>query len=43
MERGEEISEEGLTNDENMVVLVSCWPPGKDLRRIAVEANEVVK
>ena len=43
LERGEEISEDGLTNDENMVVLISCWPPGKDLRRIAVEANEVVK
>ncbi len=43
LEKGEEISEEGLTNDENMLVLVSCWPPGKDLRRIAVEANKVVK
>src|SRR4030042_4322751 len=31
LERGEEISEDGLTNDENMVVLISCWPPGKDL------------
>jgi len=43
LERGEEISQKGLTNEENMVVLVSCWPPGKDLRRIAVEANQVVK
>jgi len=41
LERGEEISQEGLTNDENMLVLVSCWPPGKDLRRIAVEAKVV--
>ena len=43
LERGEEISQDGLTNNENMVVLISCWPPGKDLRRIAVEAKEVVK
>ena len=43
LERGEELSQDGLTNNENMVVLISCWPPGKDLRRIAVEAKEVVK
>ncbi len=27
-----------LTNDEKMLILLSCWPPGKDLYRIAVEA-----
>ncbi|MBL7142055.1 MAG: sortase [Candidatus Pacebacteria bacterium] len=42
LERGEELSQEGLTNDENMLILISCWPPGRDLRRIAVEA-EIVK
>ena len=41
LERGEELSQDGLTNDENMLVLISCWPPGQDLRRIAVEANMV--
>ncbi|MBM3257861.1 MAG: sortase [Candidatus Nealsonbacteria bacterium] len=41
LERGEKISQDGLTNNENMLVLISCWPPGKDLRRIAVEANMV--
>jgi len=38
LERGEEISSD-LTNNNNVVVLISCWPPGKDLRRIAVEAE----
>jgi len=28
-----------LTNSDNMLVLISCWPPGKDIRRIAVEAK----
>jgi sortase A len=38
LEKGEEVSQQGLTNNENMLVLISCWPPGKDIRRIAVEA-----
>ncbi len=38
LEKGEELSQNGLTNDKNILVLISCWPPGKDLRRIAVEA-----
>lgn len=39
LERGEEIPENGLTKENNVVILISCWPPGKDLRRIAVEAT----
>jgi LPXTG-site transpeptidase (sortase) family protein len=38
LEKGEEIPENALTNSDNMLVLISCWPPGKDIRRIAVEA-----
>lgn len=38
LDRGEELSQ-SLTNSENMLVLISCWPPGKDLRRIAVVAK----
>lgn len=38
LERGEEIPED-LTSSENMLILISCWPPGKDLRRIAVAAT----
>lgn len=37
LEKGEEVSKD-LTNNKNMLVLISCWPPGKDIRRIAVEA-----
>lgn len=38
LNRGEEIAQAGLTNSENMLVLISCWPPGKDLKRIALKA-----
>jgi len=38
LEKGEEIPENALTNSDNMLVLISCWPPGKDIRRIAVES-----
>ncbi len=38
LERGEEVSQDGLTKNINMVILISCWPPGKDIQRIAVEA-----
>jgi len=39
LERGEEIPRD-LTNSENSLVLISCWPPGKDIKRIAVIANQ---
>ena len=39
LERGEEIPENTLTNSDNMLILISCWPPGKDIRRIALEAS----
>jgi len=38
LERGGEIPKNPLTNSKNMLVLISCWPPGKDIKRIAVEA-----
>ena len=37
LDRGEEIS--SLTNSENVLVLISCWPLGKDLKRIAIVAQ----
>jgi len=36
--RGREVPDFALTNSENMLILISCWPPGKDYRRIAVAA-----
>lgn len=30
-----------LTNYGNILVLMSCWPPGKDSKRIAVRAQEI--
>ena len=38
LDRGEELPHD-LTNSENMLILISCWPPGKDLRRIAILAK----
>lgn len=40
MDKGEEIP--NLTkNGESAIVLISCWPPGKDYRRIGVVAEIV--
>lgn len=36
---GEEIPLSGLEGDNNILVLVSCWPPGKNYLRIAVQAQ----
>lgn len=36
---GEEIPSEGLTNSKSILILLTCWPPGKDLKRMAVEAE----
>ncbi len=38
LERGEEVPQYS-ENSKNVLILISCWPPGKDLRRIAVEAE----
>jgi len=38
LDRGE-AAPQVLTNSDNVVVLISCWPPGKNLRRIAVVAR----
>lgn len=36
--QGGEVPDFALTNSENMLILISCWPPGKDYKRIAVAA-----
>lgn len=38
LDRGEELPQT-LTNSDNVLVLISCWPPGSDIRRIAVVAK----
>ncbi|MCX6760230.1 MAG: class E sortase [Candidatus Nealsonbacteria bacterium] len=40
--RGEETSK-SLTNSINVLTLMSCWPPGKDSKRIAITAEAVIK
>lgn len=42
LNKGDEVPEQhltDLTNYDNILVLISCWPPGKDLKRIAVVAK----
>jgi len=36
---GQDIPGGDLTNSENMLILISCWPPGTNIKRIAVEAQ----
>jgi LPXTG-site transpeptidase (sortase) family protein len=36
LDKDEEIPKD-LTNDNNVLILISCWPPGKNFKRIAVE------
>jgi LPXTG-site transpeptidase (sortase) family protein len=42
IEGGQEIDPTLLTNSGNVVLLVSCWPPGKNLQRIVVQANLLI-
>lgn len=39
IKKGAEVPTEGLTSDNNLLTLISCWPPGKDYQRIAVQAE----
>jgi len=38
IKRGADIPQDNLSVDKNVLTLISCWPPGKDYQRIAVEA-----
>ena len=39
LKAGEEIPDSDLTNSNNMLILITCWPPGVNFKRIAVEAE----
>jgi len=41
IERGAEVPQSGLSDNNNVLTLISCWPPGKDYQRIAVQAELV--
>ncbi|MHA1482999.1 MAG: sortase, partial [Candidatus Heimdallarchaeaceae archaeon] len=43
LEIGQDIPQNDLTKSDNMLVLVSCWPPGKNIKRIAVTAYLKIK
>lgn len=38
LEKGEEIPK-NLTNSLSMLYLITCWPPGRDIERIAIKAE----
>lgn len=40
LEKGEELPDD-LTNSEDILILISCWPPETGKRRIAVVANSI--
>jgi len=39
LDKGEEIPSNNLTNSKNVLILISCWPPGVNQRRIAIQAE----
>ena len=39
LKKGQDITPLNLKQDGNYLALVSCWPPGKDLQRITVQAE----
>ncbi len=39
VERGENITDVNLADSNNVLTLISCWPPGKDYQRITVSAE----
>jgi LPXTG-site transpeptidase (sortase) family protein len=40
--RGADIPEDSASATNNVLTLISCWPPGKDYQRIAVQAELLV-
>ncbi len=43
VQKGEELRTGQLSRDHNILTLVSCWPPGKNYKRIAVQAQLVIE
>ncbi len=39
LDKGQELPFELRDSDQSKIVLISCWPPGKDYRRIAIVAE----
>lgn len=39
IKRGADVPQDSLSVNNNVLTLISCWPPGKDYQRIAVEAE----
>lgn len=42
LDKGEEIPENLDSSRQPFLYLITCWPPGRDLRRLAVEAVQVL-
>lgn len=43
IKRGEDVPVNISTLNDNVLTLISCWPPGKDYQRIAVQAELLTK
>ena len=43
IKRGADVPQDNLNADNNILTLISCWPPGKDYQRITVQAELELK
>lgn len=41
LEAGQKLPSSSLTDSQSVLILLSCWPPGKDQKRITVQAELV--
>ena len=39
IKRGADVPQDNLSANNNVLTLISCWPPGKDYQRITVQAE----
>lgn len=43
LDKGQEITNSIFDGNNNVLVMISCWPPGKNYKRVAVQAELVKK
>ena len=42
LEKGEQITESDLNGSKQFLYLITCWPPGKDFKRLVIESEVVL-
>jgi len=41
LEKGQPVPEQASRDSEQIVYLITCWPPGRDFKRLVIEAKQV--